>query len=121
MLGLIGTVLAQGTGVITVTKPESFKIEDIGTLISGAIGAAFLIAGLIVFGYLIWGGIQWITAGGDKANVEAARSRITNALVGLAIIAAAWALMQIINYLFGVDFTGTLNLPDFYSGGGGAP
>lgn len=99
---------------VTITQPAGFQITDVGTIISGAIGAAFIIAGIIVFAYLIWGGIQWITAGGDKANVEAARSRISNALVGLAVIAAAWAVMKLIEYFFGVSFTGNLSLPTLW-------
>ena len=99
---------------VTIDKPAGFQITDIGTLIAGAIGAAFLIAGVLVFAYLVWGGIQWITAGGDKANIEAARGRISNALVGLAIIAAAWAIIKLVEFFFGVNFTGTLSLPTFY-------
>ncbi len=104
----------QAYASVNVGRPSGFQITDIGTLISGAIGAAFLIAGVLVFAYLVWGGIQWITAGGDKANIEAARGRISNALVGLAVIAAAWAIMQLINFFFGVNFTSTLSLPTFY-------
>lgn len=108
----VSKVYAQGD--LTVAQPAGFQITDIGTLISGAIGAAFLIAGILVFAYLVWGGIQWITAGGDKANIEAARGRISNALVGLAIIAAAWAIIQLVEFVFGVTFTEGVTLPVFY-------
>jgi len=36
---------------------------------------------------LVWGGIQWVTSGGDKENTQKARDRITHALVGVALIA----------------------------------
>ena len=62
-MSLTGIVYAQN---ITVDRPAGFQVTDVGTILSGAIGAAFIIAGLLVFGYLVWGGIQWITAGGDK-------------------------------------------------------
>ncbi len=90
------------------------RITDVGTLISGAIGAAFVIAGLIVFAFLVWGGIQWMTAGGDKANLEAARGRITSALVGLAIIASAYAIVRLLEYFFGYQILGETSLPTFY-------
>jgi hypothetical protein len=108
------TVFAGGSGTVTVSKPAGFQITDIGTIVSGAIGAAFLIAGILVFAYLVWGGIQWITAGGDKANIEAARGRISNALVGMAVIAAAWAVMQLVQYLFGFSVLGGVTFPTFY-------
>ncbi|OGY16849.1 MAG: hypothetical protein A2785_03735 [Candidatus Chisholmbacteria bacterium RIFCSPHIGHO2_01_FULL_49_18] len=112
MLTLFGVAYAQGA--ITVSQPAGFMITDVGTLIAGAIGAAFIIAGLLVFGYLVWGGIQWITAGGDKANIESARGRISNALVGLAIIAAAYAVVLLLQYVFGFTILGGVTLPTFY-------
>lgn len=104
--GIVATLLtspvyAQDT--IAVPKPPGFQIEDVGLLISRAIGIALLIAGILVFVYLVWGGIQWITSGGDKGKTEEARGRITAALIGLAIVAAAYAVMQLISFFFGVS------------------
>jgi len=86
--------------------------EHLGTLISNGITVALSIAGLLTFAFLVWGGIQWITSGGDKAQYEAARNRITYALVGLAIVAAAWAVMKLIGNFFGIDPTEVL-IPKF--------
>jgi len=60
-------------------------------------------AGIASFIFLLWGGIQWILAGGDKEGTEKARKRITNSLIGLAIVFSAYALLYIIRALFGVD------------------
>ena len=79
-------------------------------MVSGAIGAILVIALLAAFAFLVWGGIQWITAGGDKAATEAARNRIQNAILGLFIVFAAWAVMKIIGSFFGIDFP-TINIP----------
>ena len=91
-MSLIPQVSAQGTSSLTVPKPQNFNITDIGKLISAAIGLALIIAAILVFAYLIWGGLQYITSGGDKGKTEEARARISAALVGLAIVAAAWAV-----------------------------
>ena len=99
---------------VVISKPSGFNITNLGSLVSGAIGITLLLAGVLLFAYLAWGGIQWITAGGDKAQVEAARGRITNALTGLVIVAAAWALIGLIEYFLGVKFTETLDLPRLY-------
>lgn len=93
---------------ITVEQPENVVITDVGSLISSFVGTALLISGLLVFGYLVLGGIQWITSGGDKGKTEAARNKITAALVGLAIVASSYALMQVIAYFFGIDIFGGL-------------
>lgn len=94
-------VMAQGN--IGIPQPDNFQITNLGLLISRTLNIALLIAGILVFVYLVWGGIQWITSGGDKGKTEEARSRITAALVGLAIVAAAWAVMRLISYFFGID------------------
>jgi hypothetical protein len=95
---------AQGSTTITITPPEN-SISSIGTLVSSGITAVIVIAGLMTFVYLVWGGIEWLTSGGDKSKYEAARDRITAALIGLAIVSAAWAIMQLISFFFGIDIT----------------
>jgi hypothetical protein len=111
----VAPVFAAGNGNLNLSKPPGFQIEDLGLFVSKAIGAALVIAAILVFVYLVWGGIQWITSGGDKGKTEEARNRITAALVGLAIVAAAWAVVQLVSYFFGIDvFGGTKTLPTAY-------
>lgn len=95
--------LAFAQANLSVSRPSNVKINDLGRFISSLVGLALIVAALLVFGYLILGGIQWITSGGDKGKTEAARNQITAALVGLAIVAAAYAIMQVIGYFFGFD------------------
>jgi len=92
---------------LSIERPADYvKVTNIGTLIKGGLAFAMIAAALVAFVYLLWGGFQWITSGGDKAAVEAARLRISAALVGLVIIAAAWAIMLMIQYFFGIKIFG---------------
>ncbi len=114
LLASTGTAFAA-TSTLTVPKPPGFQIEDLGKLISNTAGVALIIAAILVFAFLVMGGIQWITSGGDKGKTEEARNRITAALVGLAIVAAAWAVVQLVSTFFGIDiFNGTKTLPTAY-------
>ena len=62
-----------------------------------------LIGGALIFFFmLVWGAIQWITSGGDKQALETARSRITQALIGIIILFASFALIQFIESFFGI-------------------
>lgn len=98
-----------------IPRPPNYRIDDLGVFISKLVGLALIVAAILVFIYLVWGGLQWITSGGDKGKTEEARNRITAALVGLAIVAAAWAIIQLVSYFFGIDiFGGTTNLPRLY-------
>lgn len=98
----INPAFAADSG-LGIEKPDNFAIENIGSLISSVIGVALILAGILVFAMLVWGGIQWIMSGGDKAKTEEARNRITAALVGLAIVASAWAIMKLVEYFFGLN------------------
>jgi hypothetical protein len=80
----------------------------IGSLISSFIGAFLIFSFVVAFMYLMLGGFNWITSGGDKAKLQAARDEITNAIVGLVIVGAAWALMTVVGNFIGINFP---NLP----------
>src|SRR3989339_75135 len=66
--------------------------EKIGIIISYML--AFL--GVIFLVLVIYSGFQWLTAGGNEDKVKQARSRITNAVFGLIIILAAFAITNFI-------------------------
>ena len=52
---------------------------------------------------LIFGGIKWATAGGDKEALGSAQKIITSAIIGLIIIFAAWAIINLIKAFFGIN------------------
>ena len=82
---------------------NTLETMTIPGLVAAAIKLILIVAALIFFFLLIIGGIQWMTSGGDKAATEAARGRITAALIGLVIVFAAWAIGSLINYFFNVN------------------
>jgi hypothetical protein len=84
----------------------------VGILISNIAGLLFLFAFLLTFLYLIMGGIAWITAGGDKGQLETARNKITNALMGLVVVAAAYAVFTLVGQFFGLNIQ-ALKIPSF--------
>ncbi|GMR03308.1 MAG: hypothetical protein BMS9Abin21_141 [Thermodesulfovibrionia bacterium] len=82
---------------------------------------AFVIGVIIFFFMLILGAISWITSGGDKAAVEAARSRVTNAIVGIVILLAIYAIVSLVELFFDINIT-TIDIGSLIIGGsGGTP
>ena len=61
------------------------------------------VAGVITFFMLLAGGIQYITAGGDKERTQNASKRITHALIGLVIVFSIFAIIYIAETLFGIS------------------
>jgi len=70
----------------------------------------FVIGVIVFFFMLITGAIQWISSGGDKQAVESARGKVGNALIGLIILFAVFAIIQILNTFFGLKLL-ELTLP----------
>lgn len=62
-----------------------------------------MVGGLALLLYMAWGGFAWITAGDDKGKVEAAKGRITNAIIGMAVLVATIAVAMFLQFVFGFD------------------
>ncbi len=101
---MLSNLLADAT--INIPQPSNVAINDFGKLVSAIVGTLLIVAALLAFLFLILGGIQWITSGGDKAGMEAARNKITHAIVGLIIVGAAWAIMILIQNFLGITIIG---------------
>lgn len=111
MISLLPTLLAQDINLQPGGIATNLQNLTVGGIIGAAILLILIIAAVVFFFILIIGGIRWITSGGDKAATEGARNQITAALVGLVIVFAAWAIIQLIQVFFGVNILGGLNLP----------
>ena len=64
---------------------------------------------LFLFSFLI-GGIKMIISGGDKEKMQEASRQVINAIIGIIIVFSTWALISLIEQIFGVKLT-TLQLP----------
>lgn len=64
--------------------------------------------------FLVYGGIKWITSGGDKAKVEAARSHLTAAVVGLILALLAYFILNVVVYLFTGQTFSTFDIPTLF-------
>lgn len=62
-----------------------------------------IVGGLAFLLYFLWGGLQWILAGGDKGKIDEARGKITQGLIGLAILAASYVIIKFLQSALGLD------------------
>ena len=88
----------------------------LGLLVSNLVGALFIAGFLLSFVYLIMGGFTWITSSGDKTKLEKARDEITNSIIGIVIVAAAFALTSLVANFFGLSIA-HLTFPSFSGSG----
>lgn len=100
----LATSMALSTGAV-FAQTASITQPNIGgnlvgpSTLTGFIGplvTVFLILAVILaFFFLLYGGVQWITSGGDKQATQSARDRITAALVGLVVVFAAYLILTV--------------------------
>jgi len=88
------------------------KVEESGgnTIVGKIVTFLFIIAIVLALIYLIYGGIKYITSGGDKTKVDSARSHIIAAIVGLILAFLAYFIINIIGYMFGINIS-NLKIP----------
>lgn len=93
---------------LQVTAPSDQGIAGStapGIIITSVLRIVYAVGAVMVLFMLIFGAFQWITSGGDKEAVQKARSRITNALIGLAILALSLVIITIIAAILKIDIT----------------
>lgn len=96
--------LAQG--ITNPALPESVKNSPdtgLASYIAVVWTSMFLIAGIFVLFYLVYGGFRYITSMGDAKHAEEARNVITNAIIGLAILSVSYGIITLIGSIFGIN------------------
>lgn len=94
-----------------------FKITEFGPFVTNILSLIMIIAAIASLLYLFWGGLEWIISGGDKAGTDRAKSKITDAVIGLVIVFSAWAIFQLLQTFLGFQITEKLTSTSSSSGG----
>lgn len=88
---------------------------NIANTISNIIVFFVMLAVIIALVYLLYGGIKWITSGGEKTKVEESRNHIIAAIIGLIVVVLAVFILSVVLAAFGIDFK-ALKIPVITSG-----
>ncbi|MEI6039951.1 MAG: hypothetical protein WCP93_01215 [Candidatus Berkelbacteria bacterium] len=91
------------TSIPTINSVGAIKFSTAFTWI---INTALYIGGAIAVIYLIYGGITYVTAGGEPDKATQARTIIVNAIIGIIIIALALSIVGWVNGAIGNSSTG---------------
>ncbi len=92
-LKFVAPAFAQSNTIQVNEKDIGFKIPNLGNILTFLIRAFFIVAGLAALLFLLTGALTWVTSGGNKENVDKARDKITNAVIGLILIVAVLAVI----------------------------
>jgi len=94
----ISMLMAQGAMAAIDTIPSlsptegtSLKLSDV---IKNGVNIFLWVVGLLAVLYLIYGGVLYITAGGDAEKANKGRTAITNAIIGIVIVMLALVIFS---------------------------
>jgi len=69
---------------------------DLPTMIGNIIGIVLGLLGVVLVVIIVYAGFLWMTSGGDNKQAEKAQTWIKNAVIGLFIIIAAYAITNFV-------------------------
>ena len=92
----IAGVMALEVGLEEVDETIELGNRDIRATIASIINVAMGLLGILAVVIILIGGFQWMTAGGNEENVDKAKKRIIQGVIGLAIILASWAIARFV-------------------------
>lgn len=96
----------------TIDAPD---IPGLGEIVATIANLAFFAAAVFFLIQILIGGISWINSGGDPKALDNARKRMQNAIIGLVLVVASFAITLVITSALGVNIFdgGTIKLGDF--------
>jgi hypothetical protein len=106
-LAATGLLLAPQLTFAAVTVINPIGITDPREIIGNIIKAILSIVGSLALLMFVYGGVLWITSFGEAKRIEKGKTIITWAVLGLALIAAAYVIVNaVINGLTTGSATG---------------
>jgi hypothetical protein len=93
----------RGAGIGETSRFISNPLGYFSSQLSNIIGFITLIGALFLLVYFLIAGFEWLQAGGDAGKADKAKSRMTNAAIGLLVMILATAIAGIIGGAFGID------------------
>lgn len=97
--------MVRAADIETVGPGNVATIGGLSGLVQNIIQMLIALAGLILFIMLLWGGFSYITSGGDPKKVEEAKGTLTNALLGLVLVAVSFLILRFIQFFTGAPIT----------------
>lgn len=79
------------------------EYKELADVLGTVLNVVFYVGIALTVVFLIIGGIRYVTSGGSKEGSQAARSAITNAIIGFVVVVGAFAIRTIIANVLGTN------------------
>lgn len=101
LAGIALPVFAQGTTASDLLKQVGDQAQisggkDLPSIIALIINVILTLVGVILLVLIVYAGFIWMTAQGDSKKVDEAKTTLKNAIIGLIITLAAYAISSFV-------------------------
>ncbi len=98
-------------GTISAPPPLAEFLKDdptgagaISNFLSNLVALFFTLATIVALFMFLWAAIEWMTSGGEKEKVASARNKIIYTIIGIVLLATAFAILNIVGIFTGFTF-----------------
>ena len=78
---------------------QSADVDKVTTFIQSVIQVLVTLAGFVAAGFIVWGGIGYITSSGNPEALEKSKRTILYSAVGLTLVLGAFVISNIVDQL----------------------
>jgi len=92
---------------LMAASPVMAQANDVGkiqTFIQNVIQVLVTLSGLVAAGFIVWGGVGYITSSGNPEALEKSKKTILYSAIGLTLVLGAFVLSNVIGDLAGTAF-----------------
>ena len=107
MIRLLAQLTPESTGLAATVNATNLSRGDVFETVGQFINFGLGLLGLVVFGYILYAGILWLTAGGDSEKVKTASKIMLNAVIGALILLSSAAIANFVVGNLGTAASGT--------------
>lgn len=105
------TKLLADVGFSQITTPGGYQPQGgidgatgaVEKLISNVLVVLTVVAGISFTLYFLLGGLNWITAGGDKGKIDKAKDMMTGGATGIIVITVSYSIVWIVGKALGLN------------------
>ncbi|HPL92869.1 MAG TPA: pilin [bacterium] len=84
--------VGKASGYSTSTSGEQGLVTIVGNILK----IIFSVLGVVLLGFVLYGGFLWMTSGGNTDGVKKGKQMITNAVIGIVIVVSAYAISSFV-------------------------
>jgi len=91
---------ASAAAITPIGNPDNVPsngdiISTISNVGGGVLEILWLLGGIFAIGFILYGGLLYITAGGDMDKVKKARITVINAAIGVVLLISTYAIIRL--------------------------